>query len=71
MILAKTGDTQFFIAKVVVKKLGEFDLIYESHESHLYCCECVKKYEKPTPYEIEGLEGSKVVKDYGTLVKVY
>lgn len=53
------------------KKLGEFDLIYESYESHLYCCECVKKYEKPTPYEIEGLEGSKVVKDYGTLVKVY
>ena len=53
------------------EKLGEFDLIYESHESHLYCCECVKKYEKPTPYEIEGLEGSNVVKDYGTLVKVY
>lgn len=52
------------------RKLGEFDLIYESHESHLYCCECVKIW-KPTPYEIEGLEGSKVVKDYGTLVKVY
>ena len=53
------------------EKLGEFVLIYESHESHLYCCECVKKYEKPTPYEIEGLKGNKVVEDHGTFVKVY
>ena len=53
------------------EKLGEFDLIYESHESHLYCHECVEKYEKPVPYEIKGLEGSKVVKDCGTFVKVY
>ena len=53
------------------KKLGEFDLIYESHESHMYCRECAQKYKKPVPYEIEGLKGSKVVKDHGTFIKVY
>ena len=53
------------------KKLGEFDLIYESHESHLYCHECAEKYKKPVPYEIEGLKGNKVVEDHGTFVKVY
>lgn len=51
--------------------LGEFDLIYESHESHLYCHECVERYKKSVPYDIKGLEGSKVVKDCGTFVKVY
>lgn len=53
------------------EKLGEFDLIYESHESHLYCHECAEKYKKPVPYEIEGLKGNKVVEDHGTFVKVY
>lgn len=53
------------------EKLGEFDLIYESHESNLYCHECAEKYKKPVPYDIKGLEGSKVVKDCGTFVKVY
>lgn len=53
------------------KELGEFDMIYESHESHLYCYECAKKYEKTVPYEIEGLDGSKVIEDNGTFVKVY
>lgn len=53
------------------EKLGEFDLIYESHESHLYCNECAEKYKKPVPYDIKGLERSKVVKDCGTFVKVY
>lgn len=52
-------------------KLGEFDMFYESHESNLYCHDCAKKYEKSVPYEIEGLEGSKVVQDNGTFVKVY
>lgn len=53
------------------KKLGEFDLIYESHESHMYCNECAEKYKNPVPYEIEGLKGSKVVEDHGTFIKVY
>lgn len=53
------------------EKLGEFDLIYDSLESHLYCRECAEKYKKTVPYEIEGLKGSKVVKDHGTFIKVY
>lgn len=50
-------------------KLGEYDLIYESHESHALCGNCVDEYKKEMPIVLN--DNVTVTKDCGSFVKVF
>lgn len=50
-------------------KLGEYDLIYESHESHALCGNCVDEYKKEVPIVLN--DNVTVTKDCGSFVKVF
>lgn len=45
------------------KRLGEFDMIYESHESHKYCHDCIGRFILPTPFFLS--KSLTVLDDYG------
>lgn len=48
------------------KRLGEYDLFYESQESHKYCEDCVKKFVLNTPIVLS--ETMSVLNDFGSSV---
>ena len=48
------------------KRLGEFDMFYESHEAYKYCCDCVKNFVLATPIILS--ETMSVLKDFGNSV---
>lgn len=48
------------------KRLGEFDMFYESHEAHKYCGNCAKKFILPTPIILS--ESMSILTDFGTSV---
>ena len=49
-------------------KLGEFDMFYDSHESHKFCAKCVSKYIKKTPFDIN--KSITVLEDNGTTIVI-
>ena len=50
------------------KPIGEFDVFYDSLDTHYYCKKCIKKYAKETPYKIT--DNVEVLFDNGATVQI-